>query len=583
MTRFILGTLILLFTNISYPQNNIKYIELLEKSLTISNWYFCEEVNSNCFDYSSIDVWKELEYSKHSKYLDLPKAEYYWLQSTITLQDDVPEGSNLSIIIYTPGSANEIYWDSTLINKNGLIGESLKTEIPGKVIQEIKLSQDLIIAGDHKLSIQVSNYHQVNSKIKNLATIGDINSNNQSISTRNYWIIIIASVFFTSAVFSLIFYFGFNKNLAYVFFSFFSLTFTIKTLLEAVTLYPDMDVTNFNIQMSFVYPVVLFGGILLIAFLSYKFSLHRKKEIFIYFLLFSLISYLVIPMRYYIVAMIAVAIALVLYTSYKRLDGSLLSLTGLIGFSFLTYLGYRDLMNYGYFAGVIFFIFCIMISLARQISKQNQMHNQALIRASRLESQLLKKNIQPHFILNSLTSLQELIERSPQKAIELIDSLSEEFRTISKISGEKLIPISDELTICNAHLKIMEFRKESNFKFETENIDEDEMVPPALFHTLVENGITHGYGSKKAGYFLLTKEILDNGIRYKLFNDSESADDITNKKGTGLRYIEARLEESYPGCWNFEHHRVDSGWIAVVDIYNSKRRNNGHNNENINS
>jgi hypothetical protein len=557
---------------------------LLEETQVIGQWKYCDDVDANCVNNYNSSHWKDVQKSKHSKYLDLPEAEYYWLQSTITLQDDVPGESNLSIIIYSPGSANEIYWDSTLINKNGLIGVNLDTEVPGEVLQEIKLSQDLIKPGDHKLLIQVSNYHQVNSKIKNLTTIGDFDQNNQNISNRNYWIIIIASVFFTSAVFSLIFYFGFNKNLAYIFFSFFALTFTIKTLLEGATLYPDMAVTAFNILMSFVYPVVLIGGILLIAFLTYKFSLYRKKEIFIYYLLFSVISFLVIPMRYYIVAMIVVAMLLVLYAVHKKMDGSLLSLTGLTGFSFFTYLGYRELMNYGYFAGVIFFIFCIMISLARQISKQNQLHNRALIRASRLESQLLKKNIQPHFILNSLTSLQELIERSPGKAVKLIDSLSDEFRTISKISGEKLIPISDELTICNAHLKIMEFRKESKFDFETKNITGNEMIPPALFHTLVENGITHGYGAKDNGHFLLEKESMENGIRYKLFNDSEPDDAPVNyKKGTGLKYVEARLEESYPGCWNFEFNRVVNGWMAVIEIYNSKRGNNGYNNENFNS
>jgi sensor histidine kinase YesM len=348
----------------------------------------------------------------------------------------------------------------------------------------------------------------------------------------------------------------------------------MKTIIEAATIFPDMIVTDFDILIDLVYPVVILSGILLTAFLLYKFSLSRRKEVLLSFIIFSIISYPLIAMRYYIVAMIIAALVIVIYTVYKKMDGSILSLAGIIGFGLFTYLGYREIISYGYFAGVIFFIFCIMISLARQIAGQNLLHNQAVIRASRLESQLLKKNIQPHFILNSLTSLQELVEKSPGKAVELIDSLAEEFRVMSKISGEKLIPISEELEICNAHLRIMEFRRESKFKIDTKNINGDEMVPPAMFHTLVENGLTHGYGEKNNGYFLLTKENMDDGIRYKFFNDSESSDKIKNdKKGTGIKYIEARLEESYPGCWKFEQYSVYNGWQAVVEIYNSKRNN----------
>jgi LytS/YehU family sensor histidine kinase len=95
------------------------------------------------------------------------------------------------------------------------------------------------------------------------------------------------------------------------------------------------------------------------------------------------------------------------------------------------------------------------------------------------------------------------------------------------------------------------------------------MIPPAIFHTLVENGITHGYGKKNSGVFILSKEEFTNGVSYNLFNDSDSLKIYEpDKKGTGLKYVESRLEESYPGRWNLTSGQVPSGWLVSIKIFN---------------
>lgn len=387
----------------------------------------------------------------------------------------------------------------------------------------------------------------------------------------NYTIIIITTFLVTSAIFNLILYFGFNKNSAYLHFAIFSFLNGIKTISDYTWIsnnIPSSDIWIFNISHALSY---IISSPFLIAFMLKKFLIPNRKIIFLYFtIIFLPLS--IFSGRISLMLLITASFLISLYALRKREEGSLLSLIGLTGFSIWSFLGYINILNPGYFIGILFFVLCMNLSLAKQIALQNKMRNKALIRASRLESQMLKKNIQPHFILNSLTSLQELVEKSPGKAIKFIDSLAEEFQIISKISGEKLIPITDELKICKAHLKIMGYRKEADFKIETVNITGDEMIPPAIFHTLVENGLTHGYESKSEGRFELSKEVLNNGLRYRLFNDGQSSNgDEKNDKGTGFRYVEARLEETYPGRWSLNSEPTDGGWQVVIDILDAEK------------
>ncbi|MCZ7616256.1 MAG: histidine kinase [Ignavibacteriaceae bacterium] len=85
---------------------------------------------------------------------------------------------------------------------------------------------------------------------------------------------------------------------------------------------------------------------------------------------------------------------------------------------------------------------------------------------------MLKKNINPHFVLNTLTSIIAWLRKDSASAIKLIEALAEEFRMINQVSALKLIPITQEIDLCKAHLKIMSYRKGADYNLETMDIDE---------------------------------------------------------------------------------------------------------------
>jgi LytS/YehU family sensor histidine kinase len=162
------------------------------------------------------------------------------------------------------------------------------------------------------------------------------------------------------------------------------------------------------------------------------------------------------------------------------------------------------------------------------------------------------------------------LRKDTSSAIKLIEALAEEFRMLNQISTLKLIPITQEIDLCRAHLKIMSYRKGADYKMETLDIDEHDTIPPMIFHTLVENGLTHGYEKKIAGTFKLQTIKNSTSIKYVLTNDGDFNPEVSKgSTGFGAKYIKGRLEESYPGKWDFKSSKSDEGWESIIEIRNN--------------
>jgi LytS/YehU family sensor histidine kinase len=218
---------------------------------------------------------------------------------------------------------------------------------------------------------------------------------------------------------------------------------------------------------------------------------------------------------------------------------------------------------------IVIMIVCITLSLARQYAAKEKSEREAQLRSTRLENELLRKNINPHFILNTITSIIVWLRRDSASAIKLMEALAEEFRLITQISALKLIPIQQEIELCLTHLKIMNYRKGAEFKLITLDINDNENVPPMIFHTLVENGLTHGYENINKGVFSIQRQQLLNGVKYIVSNDGKPSASVKRvSTGLGLKYIEARLEESFSNKWKLTSFGLEDSWQVEIEIYN---------------
>jgi ligand-binding sensor domain-containing protein len=155
-----------------------------------------------------------------------------------------------------------------------------------------------------------------------------------------------------------------------------------------------------------------------------------------------------------------------------------------------------------------------------------------------LEQKALQLQMNPHFLFNSLNSIQGLIlSNDINGAIRYLSKFSHLMRQTLNNSSESLIPLRNELNALNLYLEIESFRFGDRFDFSLEidpAIDEDfTEVPPMILQPYVENAIVHGLlNSKHKGHLLI-----------KLFLEGENLHCTIQDDGIGRkRAIEIRQE-----------------------------------------
>ncbi|MEM1272144.1 MAG: histidine kinase, partial [Bacteroidota bacterium] len=229
----------------------------------------------------------------------------------------------------------------------------------------------------------------------------------------------------------------------------------------------------------------------------------------------------------------------------------------------LTGLGFLDAYFFPAFA---FLVACLLAALGRQIRDERQRLEAERLTSARLEVELLKKQLQPHFMMNSLTSVIEWMESDPKAGVRFVEALAGELRLLAEVSGERLIPVERELALCASLLDVMRYRTDIVFELDTAGIRPADLIPPALFHTLVENGITHSTAgpSDSPVRFRLTATHADGRVRYVFDTPHPAPSDHPDREGTGLRYVRARLTESFGTNWTLTAGLHDGMWRVVV-------------------
>ena len=230
----------------------------------------------------------------------------------------------------------------------------------------------------------------------------------------------------------------------------------------------------------------------------------------------------------------------------------------------------RDPENFqgrGFFIAFGVLLLAVSVVHARQVRLQEERLSQALRATERLQLDLLSRSLQPHFLMNTLAALTETVETAPTRAVHFIETLGEVYRHLVGMSGARTVALSRELELCRAYLALMSFRQGTRFELDVRGApDLDATVPPALFHTLLENAFSHNRYVQPAT-FRLEGERTPGRRGYRLVAPRGAGEArAVMGEGTGTRYVAARLEEAFPGAWRMEAGPQEEGWTTRVEV-----------------
>src|SRR4051794_24089534 len=143
------------------------------------------------------------------------------------------------------------------------------------------------------------------------------------------------------------------------------------------------------------------------------------------------------------------------------------------------------------------------------------------LRASQLEAQLaqsqlqvLKMQLHPHFLFNTLNAISALIRESPDEADEMVSRLGDLLRMTLETAGVQEVPFKKELEFLKHYLNIEQTRFQDRLKvvmvIEPETLDG--LVPSLILQPLVENSVRHGVAPRPEGGCIKIKAWRDDSL-----------------------------------------------------------------------
>jgi len=151
-----------------------------------------------------------------------------------------------------------------------------------------------------------------------------------------------------------------------------------------------------------------------------------------------------------------------------------------------------------------------IISTLMEVSRVEQMKEEA----NKAELKALQTKINPHFLFNALNAIASTTRRNPEKARDLIISLSGYMRYNLEL-GEELIDIQIALKQVQDYIKIEKARFGERLQVEYDVDDTHIKLPSLLIQPLVENAVVHGI-LKRKGPGKVTISIKDNGGKVRV-------------------------------------------------------------------
>jgi two-component system, LytTR family, sensor kinase len=199
------------------------------------------------------------------------------------------------------------------------------------------------------------------------------------------------------------------------------------------------------------------------------------------------------------------------------------------------------------------------------------------LRESQLETHLveaqlqaLQRQLQPHFLFNTLNTISALMHRNVDAADNMIAKLSDLLRISLQNVGVQEVTLKQELDFLAKYLEIEQtrFRDRLTVVFDVQPDTLDALVPNLVLQPLVENSIKHGIGpratpgqieirSKRTGS-MIELEVRDNGVGL-------SAARLTDfNRGIGLGNTRSRLQHLYGLSHRFEFRQPPGGGLSVL-------------------
>jgi len=222
-----------------------------------------------------------------------------------------------------------------------------------------------------------------------------------------------------------------------------------------------------------------------------------------------------------------------------------------------------------------FFAVSLSIDYYYKQRRQSEQTVQLQLKAAQLQSELaraelasLRNQLHPHFLFNSFNALATLVrQRKNEAAVDAISKLSTLLRIAIERTGQREIPLAQEMDFIRCYLEIerLRFGDKLQVNYVLEPDTHAVLVPHIVLQPLVENAIKHGI-SLRTTPGSVQIAVARAGARLHIAVTDDGPDEAPGEgqgMGIGLKNVRAQLDKLYGEDYRLELHTQPQGGMQV--------------------
>lgn len=490
----------------------------------------------------------------HARQAHCLQAEF-----TIVRQPERPQHLVVSML-----ASSEIYLDGMRIGMNGVPAASVREEVPGRIDVDMVLAPSQLTVGQHRLVLKLSSWHgsdSIRGQFYNLSMEDAAPS-----AAGKVLPLMLAGALALVAVLFLALLLSYQRNAHWSVFFLLCLVASALLVVEAWRGVAGYAYDRHLTRLVAVQALTAAFGLLLPLYFLAAYRLPHKGAVMgalalaIAGVAGSSLHFDTRAAHIFSLAMLA-CIGINLVAWRRGVSGARTGLVVALGA-----LALWLVPGTGFFAesGFALVVFLLLFAILGQLLRQFIRDRQKAMLASRLENQLLRKSLQPHFLMNSLSLVGELAHQSPAQAEQFVEALGREFRMLGEYASQVTIPLARELELCRNYLEIMAVRLQRCCVLHVSGEPGALVLPPAVLLTCLENAFSHNRYRDDLVFHLRIAR--GDGHATVALAMPLAEGRKHQGRSTGSNYIRHSLREAFAGQASYQGGQSDGMWHATFTV-----------------
>lgn len=234
----------------------------------------------------------------------------------------------------------------------------------------------------------------------------------------------------------------------------------------------------------------------------------------------------------------------------------------------------KDFRRFQSLSYIISVVLSIMVSISTKMILEwlESEKQKTILQNQKLSTELalLKSQINPHFLFNSLNNIRSLVRKKSENAESAILKISDMMRYVLHEANKDKVLLDKELNYLSDFLELQKLRMADNIiiNINIPSTNHDVEIAPMLLLPLVENAFKHGISYQKPSFVNIRINIENEELTLEVENSIHATNDLENESsGLGLKNLKRRLEILYPNKHRLQLQNNTTVFLGKLQIY----------------